>query len=128
MCFIYYMMVQSKVIRVLNLWQKNAVFPPEVIQPLFDMADSNHPKYKEVALAIHSKNATASSSSSGKAGSSSVDGHSAGVNGSAAGASVGVVSSGPTSSGGLGYEDASNDASQVRQGSNYHCGWKEMTN
>ena len=30
---------QSKVIRVLNLWQKNQVFPPEVIQPIFDLAD-----------------------------------------------------------------------------------------
>jgi len=32
---------KSKVIRVLNLWQKNAVFPSEVIQPLFDLADPN---------------------------------------------------------------------------------------
>lgn len=47
--------MQSKVIRVLNLWQRNAVFPPEVIQPLFDMADSAHPKYKEVAAAVGSK-------------------------------------------------------------------------
>ncbi|XP_025989646.1 SR-related and CTD-associated factor 4 isoform X2 [Solenopsis invicta] len=38
---------KSKVIRVLNLWQKNAVFPPEVIQPLFDLADPNHPIHKE---------------------------------------------------------------------------------
>nr|KAG5711060.1 hypothetical protein BaRGS_013794 [Batillaria attramentaria] len=28
----------SRVIRVLNLWQKNAVFPMEVIQPLLDLA------------------------------------------------------------------------------------------
>lgn len=51
---------QSKVIRVLNLWQKNAVFPPEVIQPLFDMADSSHPKYKEVAQYVNSKGASSS--------------------------------------------------------------------
>ncbi|XP_046471550.1 SR-related and CTD-associated factor 4 isoform X1 [Neodiprion pinetum] len=38
---------KSKVIRVLNLWQKNAVFQPEVIQPLFDLADPNHPIHKE---------------------------------------------------------------------------------
>ncbi len=30
---------KSKVIRVLNLWQKNQVFPSEVIQPLFDLAN-----------------------------------------------------------------------------------------
>jgi len=30
---------KSKVIRVLNLWQKNSVFPSEIIQPLFDLAD-----------------------------------------------------------------------------------------
>ncbi|KAF7989878.1 hypothetical protein HCN44_008552 [Aphidius gifuensis] len=41
---------KSKVIRVLNLWQKNAVFPPEVIQPLFDLADPNHPIHKEQAI------------------------------------------------------------------------------
>ncbi|CAI9736005.1 SR-related and CTD-associated factor 4-like isoform X1 [Octopus vulgaris] len=29
---------KSKVVRVLNLWQKNAVFPVEVIQPLLDLA------------------------------------------------------------------------------------------
>ncbi len=30
---------KSKVIRVLNLWQKNEVFPSEIIQPLFDLAN-----------------------------------------------------------------------------------------
>lgn len=29
---------QPKIVRVLNLWQKNQVFPPDVIQPLLDMA------------------------------------------------------------------------------------------
>jgi hypothetical protein len=30
--------VQSRIVRVLNLWQKNGVFPPSVIQPLLNMA------------------------------------------------------------------------------------------
>ncbi|XP_054281931.1 uncharacterized protein LOC128999435 [Macrosteles quadrilineatus] len=38
---------KSKVIRVLNLWQKNNVFDSEQIQPLFDLADPNHPIHKE---------------------------------------------------------------------------------
>lgn len=42
-----FVMFQSKVIRVLNLWQKNSVFQSEVIQPLFDLADPNHPIHKE---------------------------------------------------------------------------------
>lgn len=29
---------QSKIVRVLNLWQKNEVFPSEIIQPLLDLA------------------------------------------------------------------------------------------
>ena len=32
---------KSKVIRVLNLWQKNEVFLSEIIQPLFDLANPN---------------------------------------------------------------------------------------
>lgn len=32
---------KSRVIRVLNLWQKNEVFAAEVIQPLFDLANPN---------------------------------------------------------------------------------------
>ncbi|KAK9884912.1 hypothetical protein WA026_009150 [Henosepilachna vigintioctopunctata] len=39
---------KSKIIRVLNLWQKNQVFPPDVIQPLFDLADPNNPIHKEL--------------------------------------------------------------------------------
>ncbi|KAK8379482.1 hypothetical protein O3P69_019412 [Scylla paramamosain] len=46
---------KSKVIRVLNLWQKNQVFAEEVIQPLFDLADPNHPIQKEVTLQITQK-------------------------------------------------------------------------
>ncbi|KAL1383370.1 hypothetical protein pipiens_003362 [Culex pipiens pipiens] len=34
---------KSKIIRVLNLWQKNMVFAPETIQPLFDLANPEHP-------------------------------------------------------------------------------------
>lgn len=37
---------KSRIIRVLNLWQKNSVFAPEVIQPLFDLADPNHIIYQ----------------------------------------------------------------------------------
>ncbi len=37
-------------IRVLNLWQKNQVFAPEVIQPLFDLADPNHAIHKDPAI------------------------------------------------------------------------------
>lgn len=29
---------QSKILRVLNLWQKNGVFDMDIIQPLMDMA------------------------------------------------------------------------------------------
>ncbi|XP_044760974.1 SR-related and CTD-associated factor 4-like isoform X2 [Coccinella septempunctata] len=40
---------KSKIIRVLNLWQKNQIFAPNVIQPLFDLADPNNPIYKELS-------------------------------------------------------------------------------
>lgn len=33
---------------MLNLWQKNNVFGPDVIQPLMDMADPNHPLHQEI--------------------------------------------------------------------------------
>ncbi|VVC37250.1 RNA polymerase II-binding domain,ENTH/VHS,CID domain,RNA recognition motif domain [Cinara cedri] len=45
---------KSKVIRVLNLWQKNAVFTTDVIQPIFDLAAN--PAYGE-----HSQTNTLSS-------------------------------------------------------------------
>lgn len=35
---IFLFLLQSKIVRVLNLWQKNGVFKIEVIQPLLDMA------------------------------------------------------------------------------------------
>lgn len=31
---------------MLNLWQKNNVFAPEVIQPLFDLANPDHPVHQ----------------------------------------------------------------------------------
>ena len=39
---------KSKVIRVLNLWQKNEVFVSEVIQPLFDLANPNSELSKQM--------------------------------------------------------------------------------
>ena len=40
----------AKVIRVLNLWQKNGVFTTEDIQPLFDMANAQSDIYKSLDL------------------------------------------------------------------------------
>ena len=41
---LYLFIFQSKIVRVLNLWQKNGVFMSEVIQPLLDLtADPNNP-------------------------------------------------------------------------------------
>ncbi|CAG9856507.1 unnamed protein product [Phyllotreta striolata] len=48
---------KSKIIRVLNLWQKNHVFQPEVIQPLFDLADPNNPIYKELEISMQQQSA-----------------------------------------------------------------------
>lgn len=39
---------------MLNLWQKNQVFLPEVIQPLFDLADPNNPIHKELGTPLQS--------------------------------------------------------------------------
>ena len=39
---------KSKVIRVLNLWQKNNVFPSDAIQPLFDMANPHSEIFKKL--------------------------------------------------------------------------------
>ncbi|KAK5650839.1 hypothetical protein RI129_001868 [Pyrocoelia pectoralis] len=57
---------KSKVIRVLNLWQKNQVFQPDVIQPLFDLADPNHPVYKEQAITGQSNGVTVQNLTGGK--------------------------------------------------------------
>lgn len=45
---------KSRIIRVLNLWQKNQVFAPDVVQPLFDLADPNNPIHKELGTPIQS--------------------------------------------------------------------------
>lgn len=83
------------------MWQKNTVFPAEAIQPLFDMADTNHPKFKEVAMAIGSKGASSSGLSLSKSLSTMNSQDSSGnLNGNQE-SSVG------------GYEDASNDGNQV---------------
>ena len=39
---------QSKVIRVLNLWQKNEVFTADVIQPLFDLANPSSDLHRQI--------------------------------------------------------------------------------
>ena len=39
---------KSKVIRVLNLWQKNNVFPSDAIQPLFDLANPQSEIFKKL--------------------------------------------------------------------------------
>lgn len=41
----------------MNLWQKNQVFAPDVIQPLFDFVDPNHPIHKEIAAQQAASNA-----------------------------------------------------------------------
>ncbi|XP_037079200.1 SR-related and CTD-associated factor 8-like, partial [Pollicipes pollicipes] len=46
---------KSKVIRVLNLWQKNQVFPPEVIQPIFDLADPESATSREIEQQLLAK-------------------------------------------------------------------------
>ena len=37
------------------MWQKNHVFGEEIIQPLFDLADPNHPIQKEIGNQIAQK-------------------------------------------------------------------------
>lgn len=58
---------KSRIIRVLNLWQKNNVFKSEVIQPIFDLADPNHPIYHQMPP-IGAGNLNASSGPSGSSG------------------------------------------------------------
>lgn len=38
------------------MWQKNQVFAPEVIQPLFDLANPNHPIHKELSASTTAAN------------------------------------------------------------------------
>ncbi|KAI5639490.1 RNA recognition motif domain-containing protein [Phthorimaea operculella] len=53
---------KRNIIRVLNLWQKNSVFGADVIQPLMDMADPNHPLHAELAQQQQQQNSTANGS------------------------------------------------------------------
>ncbi|XP_058452308.1 SR-related and CTD-associated factor 4 isoform X2 [Malaya genurostris] len=61
---------KSKIIRVLNLWQKNMVFAPETIQPLFDLANPEHPLHLQynAAMAASAANASASEPAGGSNG------------------------------------------------------------
>ncbi|XP_023167393.2 SR-related and CTD-associated factor 4 isoform X1 [Drosophila hydei] len=58
---------KSRIIRVLNLWQKNNVFKSDVIQPIFDLADPNHPIYHQMPP-IGAGNINSSSGPSGSSG------------------------------------------------------------
>jgi hypothetical protein len=42
---------------VLNLWQKNNVFAPEVIQPLFDLANPDNPLHQQYQNAADNSSA-----------------------------------------------------------------------
>jgi len=48
---------KPKVVRVLNLWQRNGIYPPEVISPLVDMASTSS-KVLAAAINKHKKKAT----------------------------------------------------------------------
>ena len=61
--------MQSRIIRVLNLWQKNEVFTAEVIQPLFDLANPSSELHRQVEEQIKRGGEKASSNSGNKAGS-----------------------------------------------------------
>ena len=61
---IFSQLFQSKVVRVLNLWQKNNIFGEEVIQPLFDLADPTHPIQEKILQTINQKPSKAKTSSS----------------------------------------------------------------
>ena len=45
---------QPKVVRVLNLWQKNGIYSPDVISPLIDMASQSQ-KSLQAAISKHKK-------------------------------------------------------------------------
>ena len=44
----FVLILQSRIIRVLNLWQKNEVFTADVIQPLFDLANPSSDLHRQV--------------------------------------------------------------------------------
>lgn len=58
---------KGRLIRVLNLWQKNNVFAPEVIQPLFDLADPNNPLHQQLSEQINESTNTNGMNVSGPA-------------------------------------------------------------
>ena len=63
----FYLFFQSKIIRVLNLWQKNEVFTADVIQPLFDLANPASDLHRIVEEQIK-RGGEKENSGSGKAG------------------------------------------------------------
>ena len=67
----FYLFFQSKIIRVLNLWQKNEVFTADVIQPLFDLANpaSDLHRIVEEQIKRGGEKENSGSGKSGKAGS-----------------------------------------------------------
>ena len=69
--FVFYLFFQSKIIRVLNLWQKNEVFTADVIQPLFDLANpaSDLHRIVEEQIKRGGEKENSGSGKSGKAGS-----------------------------------------------------------
>lgn len=58
---------KCRLIRVLNLWQKNNVFAPEIIQPLFDLADPNNPLHQQLAAQMNESTNTNGMNASGPA-------------------------------------------------------------
>lgn len=56
---------KGRLIRVLNLWQKNNVFAPEVIQPLFDLADPNNPLHQQLSAQMNESTNTNGMNTSG---------------------------------------------------------------
>lgn len=52
----FFSVFQSKVVRVLNLWQKNGVFMSEIIQPLLDMASDPNNKQHSIAGMLYKTN------------------------------------------------------------------------
>ena len=58
--------LQSKIVRVLNLWQKNAVFKSDIIQPLLDMAAGLPPP--SVTPVMASSTAPANNATPGQSG------------------------------------------------------------
>ncbi|EDW00960.1 GH21172 [Drosophila grimshawi] len=59
---------KSRIIRVLNLWQKNNVFKSDVIQPIFDLADPNHPIYHQMPPIVGAGGLNAGPGPSGSSG------------------------------------------------------------